>query len=245
MSTDFKDIIELIKVLAWPIVTVAMLIAFRKTLVRFVRILGQRAMKVSLFDVSVELATIPTPPMPWMDPTIYESSTLTGGEVKTTTLKDLSEKIAENKQWDYLIVDIKTGKFWLISRVFIFSIILQQLGGLRCVVFVETNSKYKRRFIGMATPHEACRALANKYTWLQQALSNSLPSGGLSVLADSLPPESIQEIIHKFIMDGLMRKTFDPNLPDEWTQLSTQSAWEHTRWLNSERISEDLREVFF
>ncbi len=40
---------------------------------------------------------------------------------------------------DYIVVDLEVGKKWLTSRLFIFTLLLKRLRGLRCVVFLGTR----------------------------------------------------------------------------------------------------------
>jgi hypothetical protein len=247
MTPDFKDLIELFKVIVWPTVVGVALFGFRRPLALFLEDLGKRATKFSAFEVSIELATVPSPPAPWEDPTIYESSSLTGGVVTNTTIKELFQRIHDEAAWptwQYLIVDVENGRRWLISRLLLFTVVLQHMRGLRCVVFVETKDEFHRRLLGIAKPEGVRRAIANRYPWLDDSLVKAWMSQQIPVLAEPLPKQTAESIVNSFVQDVNIQTSQDPQSP-EWQRLGSQSVWEHTKWLDAQRLNEDLREVFY
>jgi hypothetical protein len=116
--------------------------------------------------------------------------------------------------------------------------------GLRCVVFVETKGEYARRLLGIATPEQVRLALANKYAWLEEVLVEALLDQKITVLTEPLPKDKAQATVNRFIEDERIQQGQDPQDP-EWEQLGDQPIWEHTKWLNLERVNEGLRGVFF
>jgi len=244
-----RDVVELAKALVWPSVLVLALIVFRKPMSRFVEQIAGKITKVSLFEVAIELATVPSTPTPWLDPNIYAGSELFGGAVTTTTIMDLFKRIRDDVVWNYLIVDLEEGQAWLESRLYLFTIILQRMGGLRCVVFVSSAQGLLRGFLGLAEPGQVQRALADKNPWFQNILDkaaaealaeNNMP---LSML-DPMPKKLAEAISNKFIFDPNMQVTVDPkNL--EWSQLGSSGSWDHSRWLTLERFNKNLRSAIF
>jgi hypothetical protein len=241
---EFKDLIELIKTLAWPTLVAVLLLTFRKPLARFIADLGKRATKLSVFEVSVEFAKIPNPPVPWSDPGISESYKLTGGDVTSTTVMELFQRMSDDKPWQYLVVDIGAGRTWLISRVFLFVVILRYLRGLRCVVFVETREELSKRLLGIMQPETVRIALAKRYPWFDQSLNAALSVQTVPALAQQLPKDKAESVVNAFLKDPRIRQQqTSPNL-DEWEQLGTQPVWEHTKWLDLQRVDQDLRGFF-
>ena len=172
---DWKPITDLINALTWPAVAAVFLLAFRKPLTALIAGLSGRVIKLSAFQISIELAALPAPPSPWSDPNIYKASEMiNGGEVTNSTFIELFTKIETKTSWDYLIVDIKNGQFWFISRVFIFTVFLQAMRGMKCVVFVESKGDHHHQLIGLASPDAVRTALSEKYSWLEKALSNAM-----------------------------------------------------------------------
>ena len=262
MTVEFKDLITLVTGISWPIVVVIALFVFHKPLARFVEELGKRTTKFSAFDISIEMAPVPNPPAPWEDPTIYEGSNLTGGAFTTTTVMELFQRIRDGTTWHYLIVDIGNGKHWLISRLFIFTAILQYLGGLRCVVFVETKDEHCKRLLGITHPEKVRFVLTQNYPWLDQALVNAWAEQGIPVLTEPLMKGKAELIVNGFIADKKIqyvqppkseneelenRDTWDDELgdQDEWERLGDQGLWEHTKWLDIQTLNQDLRNVFY
>ncbi|GHO97435.1 hypothetical protein KSF_074830 [Reticulibacter mediterranei] len=242
---DWKTFIELVNVLAWPVVVVVGLLSFRKPLTVLIAGLGGRVTKLSAFEISIELATLPNPPSPWSDPNIPQNSEMAGGEVSSTAFMTLFERIGVTTHWDYLIVDIKKGHSWLISRVFIFMVFLQTMRGVKCVVFVESTGEYHRRLIGLTSPDAVRTALNETYPWFEQALLNAMTRSMIYFLTPSLSPGIAGTIIRNFIEDPEMRAVVQPGVPDEWTQLGTQSIWEHSEWLTRKNFDTYLKEALY
>jgi hypothetical protein len=252
---DWNTITALVEILAWPVVVAIALIVFRKPLGAFLSGLSGRLTKLSVLDVSIELAELPQSTAPWNAPAIPQSSEMTGGEVSSTALMTLFGRIEADETWDYLIVDVKDGRFWLVSRVFVFTVFLQAMRGLKCMVFVQSSGEIRRRFLGLASPEAVRAALGEAFPWLEKALKNALSQSrnisGLS--APALPPMTAGEMIRSFIEDREMRlscdpaemikspnncqipaakRPTDPIKPAEWERLGEFETWEHTHWLD-------------
>jgi hypothetical protein len=245
---NWKPITDLITVLAWPLLVAVILLAFYRPLAAFIGGLGARVTKFSAFQISIELAnaSLPSPSSPWSaDPSIPLGSELAGGTVVDTKYGNLFDRIKDVTLWDYLIVDIKDGKFWLISRVFIFTVFLQAMRGMKCIVFVETNGDSVLKLIGLASPDAVRRALSEKYDWFEKALSNAMHKKSIAFLSPSLDPGIAGEIIESFLKDKEMYKDSPPQPDEGWTLLRTRTGWERTEWLTREKLNEDLRKQVF
>lgn len=249
---DWITIIGLINAIIWPLVVLTTLFLYRKPLSKFIARLGSRITKFSAFDISIDLAALPTPPSPWSDKKIIGSSELLGGEVSSTTVMDLFNQIGANQPWDYLIIDIKDGHFWLVSRLYIFTVFLQAMRHLKCVVFVQTTGELRRSLLGLASPDTVRTELGKVFPWLEKALKNALCKHTL-YLVPELDPQLAGQIIETFIQDRDMRLPCDPEKliktpnnceisdeerptdtinPNEWERLGDEKIWEHTHWLN-------------
>lgn len=245
---------ELAKALAWPLAVALGLLIFRRPLSRFLEQIAGKITKLSVFEVAIELATVPSAPTPWLDPAVFAGTELFGGAVTLTTIMTLFDRISDETVWHYLIVDLEDGRHWLESRLYLFTTILQQMGGLRCVIFVESNQGYYRRFLGMATPEDVRLALATKYWWFRPLLLKSFRNALLEVFQQNeqtvvaidgpLPKDIAKAISEKFIFDPDMQKTQDPQNP-EWSKLEPFDTWDHSQWLTMERFNKDLRGVLF
>ena len=265
---DWKGFIELLNVVIWPLVVGIALFIYRKSLANIITGLGQRVTKLSAFEVSIELAALPAPPSPWSDPNIPESSKMTGGEVYSTTFMTLFERIGADRPWDYLIADVKDGRFWFVSRIFIFTVFLQAMRGLKCVVFVQSSGENCRRLIGISSSEAVRAALGQEFPWMEKALKNALSKHAPYFLGPTLPPSAAGVIISTFIEELDMRlrcnpddmiktanncqipenqRPTDPIKPNEWVRLGDKDIWEHTQWLDLgiRQVSEAVTKSFY
>src|SRR2546428_39723 len=99
MQIGFKDYIELIRAIAWPLIVALSLFTFRKPIYRLLEELGQRVTKLEIFKISFELAKLPSPPVPWSDTAIMGGANLTGGDVTQTTIMELFRWIRDKPNW--------------------------------------------------------------------------------------------------------------------------------------------------
>ncbi len=245
MAIAFKILVDIINAIAWPLVVIIGLFILRKPLSLFIGELGKRATKFSAFDVSIEFATLPSPPVPWSDPTIYDSSNLIGGYVTSTTVMELFQHIRDIPTWQYLVVDIETGQRWLISRLFLFTVILRYMLNLKCLVFVETQGEYRRRLLGIARPEDVRIILAKKYPWLDEAIVKSWSDQKVPIPIEPLPKGIAESIVNGFMSNDKIQRKEDPMDQEEWQQLGTQEIWEHTKWLTLDRLNRDIRTAFY
>lgn len=239
------DIAAILSAIMWPLVILILVLSFRNKLPDLVERFAGRVTKLSAFELSIELATFPDPPCPWPDPDIPQNSEMTGGEVSSTTLMTLFERIDVTSPWDYLIIDIKDGHFWLISRLFIFTVFLQALRGVKCVVFVESKNKNYCQFIGLTSADDVRAALNTECPWLEAALLKAMIQKNITSLHPWLSSDEASQLIYEFINHPEMRKNEFPDSSDRWTQLGTHSIWEHTEWLTSQKVIKYLHRVFY
>jgi hypothetical protein len=253
---DWIIVVNLITVLAWPVVVVVALLAFRKPLAAFMVGLGGRVTKLSAFNFSVELVALPASPTPWSDLGIPYNAELISGEIGSDSESTLIRLLttpsipADTKDLrDYLLVDIKDGRTWLISRVFLFAVFLHKMRGTKCVVFVKSKGEYHRRLIGLASPEKVRAALAKAYRWFETTLQavgdeKDNKTGPLQ----PLQPRLAAQIIKEWLKNPEMRMNDTPDPADDWVELkkpNEPSKWEHTCWLDDKRVNKDLREAFY
>jgi hypothetical protein len=262
------DVAAVLSTCIWPIVVLVILFVYRKPLGLFLSGLSGRLTKLSAFNISLELATLPRPPALWTNTSIHESSEMAGGDVSDTTGKSLFDRISADTPWEYLIVDVKGGRFWYVSRVFIFTLFLQAMRGLKCVVFVQSSDERRYRLIGLASPNSVHEALVQAFPWLEKAYENALRKHMQYSLGPALPPPTAARIIQTFIEDREMRvycepaemikltnscqtpedqRPTDPINPEEWVRRKDMQTWEHTYWLDLSipRVSEAVTKSFF
>ena len=240
-----NDLVEVVKILVWPAVLAWGLYAFRDPLSQFLRDIGRRITKLSVFHIEVELAAIASPSLSLSDFDFHGENP--AGEASPSTVAELVTKVDSNAPPSDLIVDIESGRRWLLSRLFLFSYLLQRTEAIRSVVFVKSTEKRQRQFLGIAKPEKVYRTLGEKYPWLNAALADALTTSVLDniaskdvrVFAQPLPKEVAQHIVYQFMANPLIQMTNDPPSPAEWEKL-TSGPWEHTKWIDRRRFNADL-----
>lgn len=260
MNINWTLVVEVIKALAWPIVAGFALYLLRRPLVELVAQVARRARKVSVFEVSVELETLPELQPSWsvgdMDPRRLSSALIFDNPSQT-----LFQELLKPAQADYAIVDLCSGDAWVTSRLFIFSLILDEVTGLRAFVFLESAAGTRRRFLGVASPSNVRRALGRRYPWLEEAFARALhgmypnvpqsESPGVSKFSadqTSLFTPAEQKMVTclvKRFVDGVQRKTDPPeNEKQSYLQIGTEpNTWERAHWIDGERLERDLGDV--
>jgi hypothetical protein len=182
---------------------------------------------------------VSAPPEPWRDPKIYVGEFLPGGGVTTTTIMSLFQALREMPDWVYLLVDIETGHRWLLSRLFVFSMLLRQVRGVRCIIFVESAEGRNRTLLGLASPTGVRQALGTKYPWLEDALRDSWERVGSPVFMDQIPLDQAQEILDGFIFNPRIQTQTEHSPGSDWSPLG-EGSWDHSQWLDMPRFNRDL-----
>lgn len=258
MDASVDPVVGLVSALAWPAVVTFALFLLRRPLVELVGQLMIRARKVSVLDVSIELATLPELQPSWSvgdtDP-----RRLTSSQIFDSASESLFKEILKPAQADYAIVDLRSGKAWLTSRLFIFSLVLGEASGLRAFVFLEHTANTRRKFLGVATPADVRRALGRRYPWLEEAfvraLSTQYPSppepqagaASVSTFTNCPPPLTTAEpgrvsnVVMNFIQK--LQRTTDPPESERSSFLAigtSPQTWERALWIDAERLERDL-----
>ena len=145
-------------------------LVFRKPLLQLGRAIGERATKLSVFNVGIELLPAATPsagttlediqhePSPAQ---IHDSSRI------------LFQQVQYNTPADYAVIDLGEGREWLTTRLFIGAVMLRRMRGLECFVFLETAMNVDRRFVAVADARQLRWALARRYPWLEVAFARA------------------------------------------------------------------------
>ena len=259
MNIDWTLVVEVVKALAWPVVAAFALYLLRRPLVELVAQVARRARKVSVFEVSVELATLPELQPSWSvgDTDLRR---LSSSQIFDSASQTLFQELLKPAQADYAIVDLRSGHAWLTSRLFIFSLILGEVTGLRAFVFLESTANTRRRFLGVAAPSNVRRALGRRYPWLEEAFARALSgeyanlqqleSPGVSTFSNQTSPFTSAEqwrvtnFVRSFIQN--LQRTTDPPANERQTYLEIGTepiSWERAHWIDGERLERDLAGV--
>jgi hypothetical protein len=226
-----------------------------KPLLKALESLGQRATKLSLFDVEIDLATVSEFKPSWSIGSI-DVRKITPSFMADSATITLFEQITANDASDYAIADLGTGKEWLTSRLFIFAIMLYRLRGLKCFVFLETTGNLDKQFIGAALPANVRWALAKQYPWLEAAyieayatLTRSNPSlhSDQFILSETgaMDTENARSLVSTYLANIQSSLPPTPSESQQWVPLEPPAppSWEHAEWIDGNRLKNDLRGV--
>jgi hypothetical protein len=250
-------VVEILKVLVWPLVAAVALYLLRVPLLDLVESIARRTRKVSFHEISIELATLPELSSSW-SAGAADGRQLTSAQVFDSFSQALFQELLNPAPADYAVVNLGEGQKWLTSRLFIFALVLGAARGLRAFVFLEKTASGRRRFIATATPVDIRSALAMKYPWLEEAAvraeaaqyvlaPGSADVQGQTTFSGQLPvlfgadQQRVRSFVNQFIQN-IQRKT----VPPENEKLSylamtgSPQTWERTRWIDGELLERDL-----
>jgi len=172
-SIGFNNVIEVLKVISWPTIAAFALLLLYKPLSVFLS-QGVQTIKVSILQFSVEASKASTAP-PALSTLVERLESADGAELVSDSKEYLIQEFVSEQAIDYLIIDIgdENEKKWLTTRLFLVTVMLERMWGLRCLVFVDNTPDVSRRFLGMASPSELRWQLAMDYNWLEPALAQA------------------------------------------------------------------------
>ena len=245
MQIDWKLLVDLLTGLAWPAVAVFALYLLRTPLIELVAQIAHRAKKLSVYNVSVELATLPALTSSWSAGPA-DVRQLPSSQIFDSASQTLFQELLVPRKADYAVVDLGTGERWLTSRLYIFALILGKVAGLRAFVFLETRGGIRRRLLGTATPANIIRGLAAKYPWLEEAhvraaasqYNNAQNQPSLFYGSETW---RVNNFVKNFV-ENIQRMTTPPQ-DEANTHLAlgtSPTTWERTRWINGELLEKDL-----
>lgn len=262
--------LNLVRTLIWPAVVVVFLLVFRRQLGRFLEDLGSRVQKLSFAQISIELAVVPEGKrlvvLNDMGQLTQASYFLSGGS-------DLLKQIRSTEPYDYAVFDLKGGRGWLTSRLFIFATMLERMRGLRCCVFVDSSGAAAGSFVGAAAPSAVRWALAREYPWLERAYVQAysaifpgpagelpMPPGAaplpheatvrISSAAGALTTAHAERLVLGFVNHPSIHPQDQAQEPpederDQWVvlRLNGETYWEHAKWLSRSLLKDVLGDV--
>lgn len=157
-AATFQEFVDLANAIAWPIAVAVSVMFLRKPIASA---LG-RATKITAFQVSLELAAVPEFQTAKEAGSPFALRQPAAGREFPSGAPALFDQISDPSTAEYVVIDLGSGDRWLTSRVFIFSVLLERMRGLQCVVFLETGPGGRRRFLGLATPDHVRWSFASR-----------------------------------------------------------------------------------
>jgi hypothetical protein len=263
---DFSDGLKIMAALLWPFVAVIALLLFRVPVMRLANEIAARTKKVSFKGISVDLEALPALSPTWDVTTTVATQDvrrLTSSQLFDSYSATLFQQLLHPRKSDYAVIDLGRGTEWLTSRLFIFSLVLGEVSHLEALVFLETTTATRRRFLGIAAPGSVRVSLAQRYPWFEQAFALAYAAQysplkpdvmGQPILTstayvlDSSQPGAVAQIVRSFV-DNIQRSTDPPQAEmDSYLSFSdrdrqppgTTTTWERAQWVDAEKLERDL-----
>jgi hypothetical protein len=242
---DTPSILSTLVGYAWPLVTIAALIIYRKSIGEFLRTSSTRATEIGFGSwASIKL------------PEVNQAS-----QVPPNTIRALDSQFwfESSGQWfkeflsssgtsEYALLNLGDGDQWITSRLYIFAVMLQRMKALKCIVFTRDLPSGKIKFLGCATPDSVRWALAFNQPWLETAFVQAYsaqvgmnPPLGAPQIPLLRADGSIEPSNAEMIVSSYIRSLIDPptsashfSKPEEWVDIKT--GWEHASWVNEDNL---------
>jgi len=250
----------------WGGIILLALIVFRVPIRNFLATLGGRITKLSIVGVELELAAVPKAEL-------TEDAKSFGGmdpqDLTSTTSFALQRALdGPMLPHSYAIIDLGIGKSWLISRLFIFAIMLRQVRGVRCFVFLDRSSGVPFKYLGTVSTEDVRGAFAQHYPWLERIFAKAYKDKlwNFPITAETMEkPRRLDRnfaatVLQEFVLLLKQERWFpsanNPNqtppeqLPSDVKSRISAGPWvqvggnmEYGTWINSELLFIDFKGV--
>jgi len=246
MQINWPLVVEFIKIVVWPLVSALALYILRRPLIELLGEVARRAIKLSVYQVSVELTPLPELETSWSigDQDIRQ---LTSSSIESYP-PSLFMELLNPARADYAIVDLGTGHNWITSRLYIFALILGEAKGLQAFVFLENARGIRRRFLMTATSQDVRKALARQYPWFEEAFakaySGQYPETQYQDWQSFLAGDQTRVIgiVQSFLSKIQTTNEPPPDKKASFLEFRTEAntTWERARWIDGEVLERVL-----
>jgi hypothetical protein len=162
----------------------------------------------------------------------------------------LLEQIQDRSIVDYAIFDLGDGNQWLSTRLYLFTVILHRMRGLKSIVFVDTYQTIRHHFVAIAEPTQVQYTLASRYPWLERTFARvygNLPNLAITSINGTIEQWNALQLVGNFLQDNEIQQVQPPPVAPgnrtEWVYLDRGNIWEHADWLDTDKVEEILGEV--
>jgi hypothetical protein len=249
-----NDIAGIIQIIAWPLLLLILAVVFRKQLSGVFSYAASHLKSISIAGVSIELTErIAQPMIQAGGAAVDVRHAGTENNVNDSTLRSFYAQIEATGALELAIVDLGQGHEWLTSRLYILSVILMRMRGLKAIVFVDNANNGRGRFIGIC-PSEVLRwRLANEFPKYEEALA----SGEIRAAAQAPAQAFIDgddghfaernraaELLRGFLAGVQSSPVAPVQQPELWQSLEVQPpsppVFEYAKWIDTPLIEKLL-----
>jgi hypothetical protein len=241
------ELVGLLPVIVWPLVVIILAIVFRRQLRGAFTYVASNLKSFSVAGVSIELSERSAPPMVEAGSAEVDiRSAGTEHSVNDSTLRSFYAQIEITSPLELAIVDLGRGHEWLTSRLYILSVILKRMRGLRAVVFVDDASDVHGHFVGICSSEVLRWRLARMFPIYEEALA----SGELrAAQLPRFPPErfvdndegrfndknAAAELLRGFL-HHVQKPALDAGDTAGWQALEKSAGFEYAKWIDAPLI---------
>lgn len=235
--------------IAWPVVAVLGLFLLRKPIARFLDMVGQRATKISIGSLGIELPTMNQAQLG--DDVLTFRAEDPFMVVSSSAKRSLFSMFEQPGKFEFVAINLGRGQSWLSSRLYIFAIMLQRMKSLRCIVFLGAGPDTETQFLGATTPEKVRWGLARLQPWLEtgyaQAYQQSVALSPLAIQNESgaMDPNMAEQIVRAFL--NLLINPPVGTVTDnrEWVVFPSNQQPEHATWLSKEYLEDGLGHILW
>jgi len=217
--TIYFDVAAIITAVVWPVVIGILIVRYRHNIRPFLKDVSKRISKFSIGPGSIDLAEAKGLEPDWkmgVDMDVRQ----TGISGFPSYASKLVEQIQEKSILDYDIFDLGNGVQWLSTRLYLFTIILQRMRGLKNIVFIDTHEGIRLRLVGIGEPDQV------RYPWLEPTFAKvygNLPNLMITSVHGSVEKWVAEQLILCFLKDLNIQDSNAPPPPLPLPPLLTNS----------------------
>lgn len=234
---DGKDIVELVKGLAWPVVVLVALASLKAPLSDLIRTIARRATKFSAFKVELELTKL-TQAQGSLGATV---ESLRQAIVPASGTQQLAAGIAQSGAADYVLVGLgsESNPAWLTSRLFLLASLLERNRVVRCIVFTGERES----FIGAASPRDVRLGIGARFPEYEKAVLSAYgAAAGLGLhefRPGNMSPLFVSTVVNTFIGAGSDIITFGapPTPSGTWLYFDRSGSYELAEWITGPALT--------
>ncbi|WP_425084948.1 hypothetical protein [Ruegeria profundi] len=181
------DLVNFVSTIAWPVVALILLLAYRDQISSIAKRTLPNVTRVSFGSFALELSESKAQEakIQYSDNRMDYRKSGTAAHVIDSTSAMFREQLEASDKADYAVVDLGRGNEWLDSRLFILSVLMAELRGIRAIVFLESVTDARRSFVGVADAGAVYRNLGAKLPWLEEAYRRAMTT---------IPEKSLLEV---------------------------------------------------
>jgi hypothetical protein len=192
LADTFSQVTALTRSIAWPIVILIVLIFYHRPLSKFLAGLGGRISRVSFGAASVEFVPASEAPSNMVSAVTKFIDASAAGLIASDAGPSLQAAIYSTGA-DFVKIDLRGGRAWLTSRLYIFSVIFSETAEVKKIVFVQRSDAGTETFVGIADPLVVADRLGSRFPWFTYALAAAEPH-----YMEEQPPPNTRSLVRPF-----------------------------------------------